>query len=150
VEKSLRICYTWDMKNDTEVSLEFASDLKYTQFCVLILGFLKTILKINEDDFFNIEISLREVTNNAILHGNKSDLEKKVFVKFQWDKSLLRIRIRDENDEKVDFEKIHKKIENNDVLSYTGRGILIMKNYMDHVEFFPSEKGTEIVMEKRL
>ena len=136
-------------KKDNYIFLDFSSSLKYTEFCVIILGFLKNILNIGEDDFFKIEISLREVINNAILHGNKSDLKKKVHVKFMWSRSVLGISIRDESRKYIDFEEITKKIENNDILTCNGRGILIMKNYMDKVEFRPSGKGSEIFMEKK-
>jgi anti-sigma regulatory factor (Ser/Thr protein kinase) len=137
-------------KKENRIILDFASKIKLTEFCVLVFSFLKAILHLEDDNFFRIEISLREVINNAILHGNKSDPEKRVFVTFEWSKSVLRIRVKDENPEKVDFEAINKKLENNDVLSFNGRGIMIMKSYMDRVEFKPSKKGTEIVMEKHL
>ena len=103
-----------------------------------------------DNDYFKIEISLREVINNAILHGNKSNPHKRVYVKFRWKKSRLLICIKDENDEKVDFDAIEKKLQSNDVLSFNGRGILLMKSYMDKVEFKPSKKGTEIIMVKYL
>ncbi len=130
------------------ISLDFASELKFTEFCVLVFSYLRNILNLMEEDFFKIEISLREVINNAIIHGNKSDANKRVYVKFQWSKSHIRMSVRDENPEKVDFDKINKKLAENDLLSFHGRGIMIMKSYMDKVEFFSSEKGTEIVMEK--
>ncbi len=137
-------------KKENKISLDFISDIKFTEFCVLVFSYIKNILPIREDDFFKVEISLREVINNAILHGNKSDKTKRVHVTFRWSKSRLFIRIRDENPEKVDFNAINKQLEDNDVLAFNGRGILIMKSYMDKVEFIPSQLGTEIVMEKRL
>ena len=138
------------IKKENHINLEFISSLKFTEFCVIILGFIKNMINIGEDDFFKIEISLREVINNAILHGNKSDLNKKVYVNFQWSRSCIRMTIRDEGSKLIDFDRISNKIENNDVLTSNGRGILIMKNYMDKVEFIPSKKGSEIVMEKTL
>ncbi len=139
------------MKNkESRISLDFISDIKFTEFCVLVFSYIKNILPIKEDDFFKVEVSLREVINNAILHGNKSDKTKQVHVTFRWSKSRLFISIRDENPEKVDFNAINKQLENNDVLAFNGRGILIMKSYMDKVKFIPSQVGTEIVMEKRL
>jgi len=137
-------------KKTNTITLDFASNLKYTEFCILVFSFLKNVLNLEDDNFFRIEISLREVINNAILHGNKSDPKKSVHVIFEWTKSVLRMKIKDENDEKVDFDAINKKLEENDLLSFNGRGIMIMKSYMDKVKFFPSEQGTEIVMEKRL
>ena len=137
-------------KKDTQISLDFVSNLKFTEFCVLVFSFLKSVLKIDDDDFFKVEIALREVINNAIIHGNKSNPLKRVYVKFKWSKSRLQISIKDENDEKVDFNAIRKKLKSNDVLSFNGRGIMLMKSYMDKVTFKASEGGSEIIMEKHL
>lgn len=137
-------------KKDNQICLEFVSDLKFTEFCVLVLNYVKNILHITEDDFFKVEISLREVINNAILHGNKQDLNKRVFVNFKWSKSSLSIRIKDQNPDPVNFDQVSKEIENKDLLSISGRGILIMKSYMDTVKFNSTKSGTEIFMEKKL
>ena len=135
---------------DNHVSLEFISDLKFTAFSVLVLGYLKNFLNIDEDNFFKIEMALREVINNAVLHGNKSDLKKNVYVTFIWKKNFLRISVRDENPDKVNFNEINDKIRKNDILSFNGRGLLIMQSYMDRVEFKSSDHGSEIVMEKEI
>lgn len=137
-------------KKENQISLNFISDLKYTEFCVLVFGYLKGNLSLRENDFFQIEISLREVVNNAILHGNKGNLDKRVYVDFIWDKTLIRIVIRDENDEVVDFDAVSQRLEQNDLLAHHGRGIMIMKSYMDTLQFNPSSHGTEIIMEKKL
>ncbi len=133
-----------------QLTLEFSSNLKYTEFCAVVFAYLEKYLGINDDTAFKIEIALREVINNAILHGNKQQANRKVYTKFKWNKSYLYISVKDENPEKVDFEKIGKRLENQDILSFSGRGILIMKNYMDKVEFISRDTGTEIVMEKKL
>lgn len=137
-------------KKDNLISLDFMSDLKYTEFCVLVFGYIRNLLNIKEDDFFQTEISLREVINNAILHGNKADIEKRVQVTFQWTKTRLRLTIKDQNPDKVNFDEINERLKRNDLLSHNGRGIMIMKSYMDKVEFHPSTTGTKIILEKRL
>lgn len=138
-------------KKENRISLEFVSDLKFTEFSVLVFSYVRRFLHMEEDEFFKVEISLREVINNAILHGNKSDKAKRVFVTFKWSKKWLYLNIRDENSDAVDFNAINKQLEDNDILAFSGRGILIMKSYMDKVKFIPSAGGgTEIVMEKKL
>ena len=137
-------------KKDNQIALEFISDLRFTEFCVLVFGYIRKVLNIGEDNFFQVELSLREVINNAIIHGNKSDPQKRVYVKFRWNKKRLTLTIKDENPEKVDFSEINKRLQSNDLLSFNGRGIMIMKSYMDKVKFQPSDHGTEIIMEKYL
>lgn len=137
-------------KKRNQISLDFISDLKYTEFCILVFGFIKKIIHIDDDEFFKIEISLREIINNAIIHGNKYDPGKRVHVMLKWTKSRVWLSIRDENREKVDFAEINKRLASNDVLAFHGRGIMIVKTYMDKIKFIPTENGTEIIMEKRI
>lgn len=133
-----------------KISVNFVNNLKYTEFTVFILTFLKNILTISDDNMFKIEISLREVINNAVIHGNKSDSEKRVHLDFEWEKNLLILTVTDENESTVDFKSILKKIEERDLLSFNGRGILIMRNYMDSVKFLNIKGGTRIILEKQV
>jgi anti-sigma regulatory factor (Ser/Thr protein kinase) len=138
------------MRKKNIISLNFISDLKYTEFCVLVFSFIKNVLNINDDNYFKIEISLREIINNAIIHGNKSNPQKRVYVTFRWTKSRIWMTVKDENTEKIKISEIKKRLENTDLLAFSGRGIMIVKSYMDKVRFIPSETGTEIIMEKLL
>ena len=137
-------------KDSNRIIIEINSKLKYIETGIFVFHYLKNILKMSEDDLFKIEISLREMIANAIVHGNKLDPAKKVHLNFSWSGSKIRVIIKDENPEKVDFTEIFKNIENNDLLSVRGRGIMIMKTYMDRFEFNPTSKGTEIIMEKNI
>ncbi|HDP94156.1 MAG TPA: ATP-binding protein [Candidatus Aminicenantes bacterium] len=132
------------------VNLNFSSNLKYTEFSVLVMEYLGNLLQISDERFFQIEIALREVINNAIVHGNRSDPEKRVNVSFSWNSEYLRIRIRDENPEDVDFERLVREAEQKDVLSPSGRGMLLMQSYMDSLSFESTTEGSVITMEKRL
>ncbi|MBU4405352.1 MAG: ATP-binding protein [Candidatus Aminicenantes bacterium] len=137
-------------KTENRIAISFKSSLKYTELSVLVLGFIKKLLDIGDDEFFKIEISLREAANNAIIHGNGNDMEKLVHMEFIWDKSFLRIHVRDENDRQVDFKEVEDKINSCGLLSFNGRGIMIIKNYMDTFEFHCLPGGSEVVMEKKL
>ncbi len=136
------------MLTGRKISTDFVSNLKFTEFTVFILNFLKNILHISDDDMFKIEISLREVINNAIIHGNKSDPNKRVFLDFEWKDRILKLTVTDQNTDKIDFNGMFERIKSKDVLSLNGRGILIMNNYMDKVEFSNIESGTRVVLEK--
>lgn len=133
-----------------EISMNFNSNLKFTEFSVIVLSFLKNILCISENDSFEIEISLREAINNAILHGNKSTWGKRVYLLFLWRKDFLRVEITDENESPVDVKILENREENRDILAYSGRGILLMKNYMDKVKFKINLTGMTVILEKKL
>jgi len=132
------------------IQMEFISNLKFTELCAITLSYLKNLLHIEDDDFFKIEISLREAVNNAIVHGNEGELNKRVWVKFEWEKHLLRLIINDECDRAISYAEIEKKLNNNDLLSARGRGIMIIKSYMDRFEFNSAGSGNHVIIEKRL
>ena len=137
-------------KKENRIVIAFKSDLKYTELSVLVLGFIKKLLDIADEVFFKIEISLREAANNAIVHGNGRDLDKLVHMQFVWDKAFLRIHVRDENNRQVSLQEVEDKIQNCHLLSFNGRGITIIRSYMDRFEFRCLPGGSEVVMEKKL
>ena len=137
-------------KKENRIAIAFKSDLKYTELSVLVLGFIRKLLDIADEIFFKIEISLREATNNAIVHGNGRDLNKLVHMEFVWDRSFLRIHVRDENSRMVNLQEVEDKIHNCHLLSFNGRGIMIIRSHMDRFEFHCRPGGSEVVMEKKL
>jgi serine/threonine-protein kinase RsbW len=138
------------VKKNNTLSMAFRSNLKFTELCVLALNFLKNMLAIDDENYFKIEISLREAVNNAIVHGNENNIDKLVKIDFWWEKGLLRIYVRDECSKKLSVEEIESKSRAADILAYRGRGILIMKSYMDRFEFIPEKSGNLVVLEKQL
>lgn len=130
--------------------MDFRSNQKFCELSVLALSTLKGILSIDDDEFFKIEISLREAVNNAIVHGNGLDPDKRVHIDYSWDRTRLRIRVCDQHVQTTDFRQIEESINRNDVLAFSGRGITIMRSYMDLLEFHRARDGNEVVMEKKL
>lgn len=137
-------------KTEQCIAVSFRSDFQYTELGILVLGFLKKLLRIGDDTFFKIEISVREAANNAIVHGNGRDPGKRVHLRFVWDRSRLRVHVRDENSRRVDPQEVEDRIHDCHPLSFHGRGITIIRSYMDRFEFRSCPEGSEVVMEKAL
>ncbi len=138
------------VKKENRITISFRSDLKYTELGVLVLGFIRKLLGIDDEMFFKIEISLREAVNNAIVHGNGRDPNKLVHTDFIWERSFLRIHVRDENNRQVRVQDVEDKIQSCNLLSFNGRGITIIRSYMDSFEFQCHPGGSEVIMEKKL
>lgn len=95
-----------------------------------------------EDQSFEIKLILIEAVNNAFIHGNKKDKEKAICVEWKLEANLLEFSVTDCGD---GVEKLsNHNYEEEDILSESGRGLLIIKSYSDSVEF----KGNSIVMKK--
>ncbi len=107
-------------------------------------------LGVDEDRLADIAVSVTEAVTNAVLHGNKNDLKKKVQVKLKADSSRVEITVEDEGNG-FNPESIQSPIEEGNLLKEAGRGIFILKSLMDEVDFIVMpQKGTIVKMTKFL
>ena len=91
---------------------------------------------------------------NAIKHGNRNDASKRVFVEFETaaasDVPELTIRVRDQG-EGFDPEAVADPLAPENLLKSSGRGIFLIRNFMDDVQLRRApEGGMEIRMVKRV
>lgn len=94
-----------------------------------------------------IEIALREALANAVLHGNRSEAEKKVLVRAYCDpKQGIVIAVRDEG-EGFDPANVPDPRDDDRLELTHGRGIFLMRELMDHVEH--RRGGREVVLFKK-
>ena len=91
-------------------------------------------LGVDEDRLADIAVSVTEAVTNAVLHGNKNDLKKKVQIKLKADSSRVEITVEDEGNG-FNPESIQSPVEEGNLLKEAGRGIFILKSLMDKVDF---------------
>jgi serine/threonine-protein kinase RsbW len=105
-------------------------------------------LKISRDQLVDIAISVSEAVTNAVIHGNKSDINKKVRVSLILEPTAVEIWVEDEG-AGFDPDGVASCLEDENLLKHTGRGILILKALMDVLEYdCDSESGTRLKMIK--
>ena len=97
---------------------------------------------INNSYFGNILIAVTEAVTNAIVHGNKMDAEKNIFLKFEIRPKGFAFIISDEG-EGFDITTITDPtdVEHN-TNPNEGRGIYLIRSLADEVNF--SDNGTKI------
>ncbi len=91
-------------------------------------------LNLNEDNYGNILIAVTEAVNNAIVHGNASEGAKKVKVEVSKQSEGVVFSIKDEGSG-FDFENLPDPTAPENIEKPDGRGIFLMKNLSDDVEF---------------
>lgn len=138
------------MVNDTsvvEVTLE--SSLKNVETADEISRRVTTTAGFGEDEREQIEMAVHESLINAIWHGNKNDESKHVWLRYQISDDRLEIHIRDQG-EGFDLESIPDPLKEENLLQVSGRGIFLIRSFMDEfrVEKAPGG-GTEVIMVKR-
>ncbi len=94
---------------------------------------------------FACKLALEEAVINAIKHGNELDDTKRVIVSFSIDDDRAAISIADEG-KGFDPEDVPDPTLDENLIATSGRGIALMRAYMDEVRF--NDNGTEITMIK--
>jgi len=103
----------------------------------------------NESDGDDFAIAVTEIVNNAIHHGNKNDINKKVFVNIRIVESKLEAIIKDEGNG-FNPEHIGNPLDPQNLMKESGRGIFLIKQLTDSVDYNFSENGTEIIITKTI
>lgn len=103
--------------------------------------------RISEDDEVDLMISVMEAVNNAIQHGNKEDASKQVHIRIEAEPGRLVCWVEDEG-AGFDPDAVPDPLSPDNLLNPSGRGILMMREFMDNVEFLAGESGTSVKMSK--
>jgi len=104
---------------------------------------------LDEDVRSGLSMAVREGMINAILHGNAYDPGKRVNLSFEQSGRDLIITISDEGKGFIP-EEVPDPLAPENLLKESGRGIFLMRAFMDEVRFRKLEPGTEITLIKRL
>lgn len=103
----------------------------------------------DEDDQYKIGLAVHEGVMNAFQYGNQQRRERKIHVSFEMHEDKLEIRVIDQG-AGFRIEDVPDPLAEENVLGDSGRGVLLMKAFMDEVDVFSSASGgAELVMAKR-
>lgn len=102
----------------------------------------------DEDTGSNLAMVAREAAVNAVLHGNKQDLNKHITASFELTQDALTIKVADEG-EGLDPDALPDPLAEDNLMRSSGRGVFLMRAFMDEVHFRQLKPGTEIIMVKR-
>jgi serine/threonine-protein kinase RsbW len=103
----------------------------------------------DEDEVFRIAMAVREAAVNAVLHGNSYDPEKRITASFENTGEALVIRISDQG-RGLDPETLPDPLAPENLLRGSGRGIFLIRSFMDEVHFKQLHPGTELTLIKHL
>jgi serine/threonine-protein kinase RsbW len=104
---------------------------------------------IDEDTRSGVSMAVREAMINAVLHGNNYDPSKRVNLTLEQNGKELIVTIIDEGHGFVP-EEVPDPLAPENLLKESGRGIFLMRAFMDEVRFRKLNPGTEIILIKRL
>ena len=102
-----------------------------------------------DEEIMKIAMAVREAAINAVLHGNAYDPAKKVSLQFERTGRDLVITIKDQG-KGIDLKSIPDPLAPENLLKTSGRGIFLIRSFMDEVQINPSAAGTEIKLIKHV
>lgn len=127
--------------------LVISSNVKELSQVELYLNSLFKEQKFSRKVFCKMYISVTEAVSNAIIHGNKQAQTKKVQIKFDCSDQSFDFYITDEG---TGFEycSIPDPTLPSNILKESGRGIFLMKQYTDNLEFLDNGCTVKLVFNK--
>src|SRR5438477_13136243 len=106
--------------------------------------------KLNNEMAHWIELSVSESMINAIQHGNKADPAKQATLKISSNGDAIEIIVEDEG-KGFTMDKVADPTDKANLLKPSGRGILIIRSFMDEVDLTLREGGrTRLRMVKKI
>ncbi|MDQ3281363.1 MAG: ATP-binding protein [Acidobacteriota bacterium] len=138
-------------RGDTErIEITISSRFENIELVQVIAEHLCENAGVDEDGSHWIGMAVREAVANAIKHGNKLDVRKKVNATFELQGVELEITISDEG-QGFDPANVSDPLNPQNLMKTSGRGIFYMKTFMDQVQYsFQPGGGTSLVMTKNL
>ena len=140
-------------KQPLHIRLEFTSTFEMLDFVDVVGGHVSRDVGLDEDQAHWVGVAVRECVINAIKHGNRHDASKRVVVEFATAVAAvpaITIRVRDQG-QGFDPGEIADPLAPENLLKGSGRGIFLIRNFMDEVDLerIPGG-GMEVRMVKRV
>lgn len=103
-----------------------------------------------EDARFQIGLAVRESMVNAVVHGNRYSEDKKIRLLVSRAPDRLTVTVADEG-KGFDIDALPDPLANEHLLNQSGRGILLIRSFMDEFQATQLESGgTEFRLVKYL
>ena len=101
-------------------------------------------IRIEEAIYGNVLVSVTEAVNNAIVHGNKEDKNKKVRLGLKQNKKSVRFIVEDEG-MGFDHNTLPDPTNPKNLEKVKGRGIFLIKNLSDKTTFKQGGRVVEML-----
>ena len=125
--------------------LEIESDPNNLITVEEFINYFSKDLGLDDDKLSALLLAVTEATTNAIIHGNKSDKNKLVKILAKVIDGKLNVIVKDEG---VGFqpESVPDPTDPENLLKDSGRGLYLMRVYMDDLRYNITPEGTETIL----
>jgi serine/threonine-protein kinase RsbW len=106
-------------------------------------------LRLDDGTMYRLLVSCTEAVNNAIVHGNKNNPDRRVTIRCTATEKAITIRVKDEG-EGFNAENLPDPREEKNLLKESGRGVFLIRSLMDDVAFRRLRRGSVVEMKIKL
>ncbi len=109
------------------------------------VNYFSVELGLDQEKINGLLLSITEATTNAIIHGNKNNKLKLVRISVFVENSTLTVKIKDEG-KGFDPLIVPDPTDPENLLKDSGRGLYLMRIYMDGLSYNYTPEGTETIL----
>ena len=136
-----------DNQPKPQYSLTISSERSSIENAVTLAEKVAAEMNLIDEESDNLAISVSEAVANAIIHGNKLDKSKKVNISIFVKNNRVTVKVKDQGSG-FEPKKLKNPIEPENISKEFGRGVFILRNLMDTVDFNFTKSGTEVIFSK--
>jgi serine/threonine-protein kinase RsbW len=107
--------------------------------------FFSVELGLDQERMNGLLLAVTEATTNAIIHGNKNNKLKLVRISVFVEGNKITIKVKDEG-KGFDPTVVPDPTDPENLLKDSGRGLYLMRIYMDGLTFNQTPEGTETIL----
>lgn len=133
--------------NTTEITYDFESTLACVGKAVLAASETAARAGFDAEQCRQIGSAVREAVVNAVVHGNGNNAAKRVCISLESTSAGLTIAVGDEGPG-FDPAGLPDPVAPENLLKKSGRGIFLIRAFMDEVEFAVHSGGSDLIMTK--
>ena len=113
------------------------------------VNYFSVELGLDREKINGLLLAVTEATTNAIIHGNKNNKLKMVRIYVLVDGQTVTIKIKDEG-KGFDPSIVPDPTDPENLLKDSGRGLYLMRVYMDGLSYNQTPEGTETILTLKL
>ena len=132
---------------NTLETLVIQSEISQINLVERLIDDISVKYQLHDEVYGKIMLAVVEGVNNAIVHGNKMDVNKKVDIQYSVDEVVIEFIITDEGNG-FDLNSIPDPTKPENIEKPHGRGVFLMTHLSDAIEF--QDGGRKVSMKFNL
>lgn len=137
-------------EQDLQLKVAISSRFENIDFVDAVMEAAMRHFGFDEETVERLGLAIREAVANGVRHGNDQEPTKQVRLTCDLKQNVMALRIKDEGSG-FDVNAIPDPLAADNLFNPSGRGILLMRAFMDEVDFeFDKRGGTQVLLKKRL